>query len=100
MEIRSLALTDFRCHASVRMSFGVTPGSGIAIVGDNATGKTSLLEAIYLLSRGLSFRGSSPTDVIRHDCDHALVVGEFDRLGEVTRVAVQRERKQLQARQG
>lgn len=100
MEIRSLALTDFRCHASVRMSFGVTPGSGIAIVGDNATGKTSLLEAIYLLSRGLSFRGSSPTDVIRHDCDHALVVGEFDRLGEVTRVAVQRERKQLQARLG
>jgi len=98
--IRSLALTDFRCHAGLRLSFSSAAGGGAAIVGDNATGKTSILEAIYLLSRGLSFRGSSPTDVIRHGCDHALVVGELELPDGPTRVAVQRERTQIQTRLG
>lgn len=32
------------------------------VYGDNAAGKTTLLELVYVLSRGKSFRGSSPQD--------------------------------------
>ncbi len=37
------------------------------IYGENAQGKTNLLEAIYLLSTGRSFRTSNYSDLIRHD---------------------------------
>ena len=33
------------------------------ILGENATGKTSLLEAIYCLGRGKSFRGNGPSEM-------------------------------------
>lgn len=101
MLIRALALTDFRCHAGLEIELGAdsAPG-GVALVGDNATGKTSILEAIYLLSRGVSFRGSAPSDVVAHSKPHALVVGAVEKQGETIRVAVQRERSGLQARLG
>ena len=101
MLIRSLALTDFRCHARMQLELSTAsaPG-GVAIIGDNATGKTSVLEAIYLLSRGVSFRGSSPSDVIRHDQDHALVVATVEVQNEASRYAVQRGRAGLEIRIG
>jgi len=36
------------------------------IIGDNGIGKTNILEAIYLLSTGKSFRTSQLTDLIQH----------------------------------
>lgn len=46
-------------------SFAIEPGPHLnLIVGDNAAGKTSLLEAIYILSLGRSFRASRLDDVV------------------------------------
>ncbi|MEN8820868.1 MAG: DNA replication and repair protein RecF [Abyssibacter sp.] len=99
MLIQSLALTDFRCHASLHLALQLdAPAGGVALIGDNASGKTSILEAIYLLSRGVSFRGSSPSDVIRHGQAHALVVAATQQNGQSTRLAVQRSRSGFQAR--
>ncbi|MGO1966013.1 MAG: AAA family ATPase, partial [Moraxellaceae bacterium] len=36
------------------------------IIGENGSGKTSLLEAIFLLSRGKSFRHHQPKRYIQH----------------------------------
>jgi len=47
MRIASLALSDFRNYKSAAVSFE----EGINIIsGDNAQGKTNLLEAVYLLT--------------------------------------------------
>jgi DNA replication and repair protein RecF len=48
------------------------------ISGSNASGKTSLLEAIYVLGRGRSFRTRRLEHLIRHDCESFVVFGEIE----------------------
>jgi DNA replication and repair protein RecF len=48
------------------------------ISGANASGKTSLLEAIYVLGRGRSFRTRRLEHLIRHDTERFVVFGEVD----------------------
>ena len=48
------------------------------ISGPNASGKTSLLEAIYVLGRGRSFRTRRLERLIRHGADRFVVFGEVD----------------------
>jgi DNA replication and repair protein RecF len=48
------------------------------ISGSNASGKTSLLEAIYVLGRGRSFRTRRLENLIRHDTAHFVVFGEIE----------------------
>ncbi len=43
------------------------------LVGNNAQGKTNLLEAIYMFSLGKSFRGSKEADLINFDMNEAFV---------------------------
>ncbi len=47
--------------------------------GDNGSGKTSLLEAIFLLGRGRSFRTRNSERLIRRGQDHLRVIGRIDR---------------------
>jgi DNA replication and repair protein RecF len=51
MHITHLSLTNFRNYARLEMPF---PSGVIALLGDNAQGKTSLLEAIYYLATSRS----------------------------------------------
>ncbi len=46
--LTSLRLLDFRCFASLDVE---VPGDGVILTGDNAQGKTSILEAICVLVR-------------------------------------------------
>jgi len=53
------------------------------IIGRNASGKTSLLEAIYLLGTGRSFRTKQINQVIRRGAGDLVVMGQIsDELGE------------------
>ncbi len=62
MIIRSLLVRNFRNYTEEKFTFS----EGINVIrGDNGAGKTNLLEAIYLLSTGRSFRTSKYTDLIR-----------------------------------
>lgn len=63
MIIKSLKLTNFRNHATYSL---VCREEVSQILGANGSGKTSVLEAIYLLTRGKSFRATDP-DIIRRD---------------------------------
>ena len=63
------------------------------LVGPNGAGKTALLEALYLLIRGRSFRGRGVSSLIRHD-EPALAVhlrGAHPVRGQV-RIGLGRER--------
>ena len=61
MQLKSLYLRNFRGYEEQFINFS----SGIHLFyGDNAQGKTNLLEAIYLLSTGKSFRTSQLKELI------------------------------------
>lgn len=62
MIVRHLSLTNFRLYA--RLELGLPPGLTI-VQGDNAQGKTSLLEAIYFLATAHSPHTSVDRQVIR-----------------------------------
>ena len=61
--IKKLVLQNFRNYG--KKSFEFDPKTTL-IVGPNAVGKTNILEAIYLLSTGKSFRAENERDVIKN----------------------------------
>jgi len=75
LALRHFQATNFRCLTSV--SLEVDPRYNL-IVGPNASGKTSVLEAIAYLGRGKSFRGASPQTLIRHGAEEFLLRGKVD----------------------
>lgn len=68
--IESLRLEQFRNHEDTRMNF--CPGSNV-IFGDNAQGKTNILEAVSYLSSARSFRARSERELIRFGCRQSAV---------------------------
>ncbi len=77
--------TDFRCLRSVELE--LDPVANL-IVGPNAAGKTSVLEAIGYLGRGKSFR-SAPTDrLIRHGQPEFVLFGKVRRDGQAHTIGV------------
>lgn len=66
MQIHTLKLTNFRNYAEEEISF--SPGTNV-IYGNNAQGKTNLLEAICLFSYGRSRRARSDGELIRFGSD-------------------------------
>src|SRR5215212_6368750 len=71
--LQSLSILDLRSYASLEARFGSGPQ---LIVGPNAAGKTSLIEAIVLLAWGRSHRTSTDAEMIRWGRPFARVQGE------------------------
>jgi DNA replication and repair protein RecF len=63
MHLARLRLRDFRNYS--RMDAAFVPGFHL-LLGDNAQGKTNILEAIYLLATLRSFRGVGSAQMVRH----------------------------------
>jgi DNA replication and repair protein RecF len=68
-----LALTGFRNIEQT--SLQLSPGFNL-FFGNNGSGKTSLLEAVYLLGMGRSFRSNQQKPLILHGASQATVFGE------------------------
>ena len=66
----------------------INVGECNVFVGANGSGKTSLLESLYLLSRGKSFRHHQPKRYISHHAPHAIVYAKFD---DGRNMAIQKE---------
>ena len=73
MPLGSFRAERFRCLASVELE--LDPGANL-FVGPNASGKTSLLEAAFFLSRGRSFRTRRREALIAQGQDHFLLTGQ------------------------
>ena len=63
MHLAHLRLRDFRNYARLDADF--TPGFHL-LLGDNAQGKTNILEAIYMVATLRSFRGVGSAQMVRH----------------------------------
>jgi DNA replication and repair protein RecF len=62
VRVDRVTLTGFRSYGALDLHFGEGPQ---VIVGDNAAGKTNLIEAIVLLARGISHRATADAELIR-----------------------------------
>jgi len=88
MYLKHLSLTNFRSFSRLDVDF---PREIFLLVGDNAQGKTTLLEAIYFLSTFTSFHASSDRQLISFsEPENSLavgrVVGEIQRRDQVRRI--------------
>ena len=72
MQLNEIYLRSFRNYEEARVTF--EPGVNL-IVGDNAQGKTNLLEAIAYLGSGKSFRALKTGEMIRFGADFAEISG-------------------------
>lgn len=79
MHLARLRLRDFRNYARLDVDF--TPGFHV-LLGDNAQGKTNLLEAIYLMATLRSFRGVGGALMIRQGRKAYFVGGSVVGQGE------------------
>ena len=70
MRIEHLALTSFRTYLDLALE--IPPGAQV-VVGQNATGKTNLLESLAMLGRGRSHRAGQDGDVITWGHEFARV---------------------------
>src|SRR5688500_18691010 len=67
--VRSLIKAEISLHPQRNLVWGL-----------NGSGKTSLLEAVFLLGRGRSFRTRSSERLIRHGQERLVVFGRTDAL--------------------
>jgi DNA replication and repair protein RecF len=70
MIVKTLELKDYRNYNSLNIQF--SSGTNI-LYGENAQGKTNILEAIYLCGTTKSHRGSKDKEIIRFEQDEAHV---------------------------
>src|SRR5438105_15647266 len=73
MHLTHLRLRDFRNYARLDADFET--GFHL-LLGDNAQGKTNVLEAIYLMATLRSFRGVGSAQMVRHGQKGYLVGGK------------------------
>ena len=97
MSLDSLEVANFRCirHADLALDPNCT-----LIVGENASGKTSLLEAIFVLSCGRSFRAGSTDSLIQDGADQFRVVAKVSAGSIVTVVGAEVSRSATEIRVG
>lgn len=74
MNLETLYLRSFRNYAEETVEF--SPGVNL-IVGDNAQGKTNLLEAVSFLGSGRSFRAQKTGELIRFGAEFGELSGKI-----------------------
>lgn len=72
--LRKLVLENFRNYGKLELNFAAKAGLTY-LIGDNGQGKTNLLEAIYMLALGKSFRTSDDADLIEWSAEYGRVKG-------------------------
>jgi len=79
VHLAHLRLRDFRNYPRLDVDFA--PGFHV-LLGDNAQGKTNILEAVYLMATLRSFRGVGGAQMIRHGAKGYFVGGQVVGQGE------------------
>ncbi|MCR5754621.1 MAG: DNA replication/repair protein RecF [Acetatifactor sp.] len=83
MIIKSIELADYRNYESLQMKF--SDGTNI-LYGDNAQGKTNILEAIYVSATTKSHKGSKDKEIVNFNKEEAHIRTYIEKEGIETRV--------------
>src|SRR3989344_723845 len=76
MIISQLTLSNFRNHSKKTFSF---PSITTILLGPNGSGKTNVLEAIFLLATGKSFRADKDAEMIAFEEELARVQAKISK---------------------
>ena len=93
--IRRFRVSNFRCLENAELE--LSPEFNL-IYGANASGKTSLLEALAYLGRGKSFRGAATSNLIRHGESEFVLFGETQTEVRSQRLGVRNSKDGLEVR--
>ena len=74
MYIKKVSLENYRNYEKIEVDFDKNVN---LILGENAQGKTNLIESIYMASFGKSFRTSKDREVICFDKDHCRIKVDY-----------------------
>ena len=74
MPIQKIEMINFRNHQKKVVTF--SPGINL-LWGENGSGKTSVLEAVYILSSGKSFKTNRLTETINNEKKETIINGVF-----------------------
>ncbi|MBC8499320.1 MAG: DNA replication/repair protein RecF [Candidatus Atribacteria bacterium] len=90
MYFQKARLKNFRNFLD--LSIDISPNLNI-FIGDNAQGKTNLLEALNLIIKGSSYRTNEDKEVINWDNENSYLFGEIIKDGESIQIAIALEKK-------
>ncbi|MCL1143849.1 DNA replication/repair protein RecF [Shewanella gaetbuli] len=89
MSLSRLSITSFRNILTADLN----AGSGLNLIyGKNGSGKTSILEAIFFLGMGRSFRSHLSQRVINTDADNLVLFAQLEEDDEQTKIGLRRHR--------
>lgn len=91
MNIKNLKLKNYRNYKEAEISFDKEIN---IIYGNNAEGKTNLLEAIYISSTSKSHKNSKETDIIRFNENEAHIRLEFNKNDKSNTIDIQLNKDQ------
>jgi DNA replication and repair protein RecF len=94
MQLRSLFLYNFRNYKEAFLSFSEKLN---VICGENAQGKTNLLESVHFLITGRSFRTHHLTDLIRFEAEEFLIEAHFikNNISQVLKISSNGEQRKM-----
>ena len=91
MKIQKIKVVNFRNYDNLELEFN--PHKNI-IIGRNGSGKTNIVEAIYVLALTKSFRGTREDVIIKHDKDSTRIEGVIkEKRKETFKVILDNNRK-------
>lgn len=93
--IQTLQLHHFRNIQQATLH--LSPGLNV-IVGDNAAGKTSIIEALWVLASGRSFRTQKPQQMIGNDQADMTLFCEVSRLSQTHKLGLKRDPQNIELR--
>ena len=83
MYIKSIALNNFRNYSEVQVDFA--PGINI-LYGENAQGKTNILEALYMIATTKSHRENHDREIIKFDRTEGHLRAQIEKRGVAHRI--------------
>jgi len=78
LSVREVKLSHLRCHQAI--TWCCKPGMNL-VVGANGCGKTTLLESVYMMAHGRSFRQARDPFLLRHGEQRFMIHGQWQRFG-------------------
>lgn len=92
MYIKEIELKDFRNYKDIKVSFSENVN---IFLGNNAQGKTNLLEGIYLNAMAKSFKTTKDKELIRFDREFCKIktIAFFDEEEHLTEIVINKEGK-------
>ena len=90
MKLTNLQLQNFRNYESVQLEF--TDGVHV-FIGENAQGKTNLMESIYALAMTKSHRTTNDKELIRWNKEFATIKGTVEKTATKTNLELQFSKK-------